>query len=219
MLNAEKIEDPEKLRRIAGLLDREVDRLQQQVRDLAFENARLLGETLTQVDFSYPLLEKILAEPDGAGEPAPPRLARPAQRGHGTRPQERLPVLEHVSELPENERDCKVCNGQLEAMSGQYEESEEITVTERSYTLLVHRRQKYRCRCNANVTTAPGPLKLIPGGRYSLDFAAHVAVQKYSDHLPLERQVEIMARHGLQTTSQSLWDQLEAGAELLKPTY
>jgi hypothetical protein len=60
---------------------------------------------------------------------------------------------------------------------------------------------------------------LIPGGRYSLDFAVHVAVQKYGDHLPLERQVEIMARHGLETTSQALWDQVETAGEFLRPTY
>lgn len=219
MLKTDKIRDPEKLRSVAVLLDREVDRLQQQVRDLTFENARLRGETLGQVDFSFPsaALRKLLAEgmEEEAGVPRP----RPTQTGHGPRSQERLPMVECVHELPETERGCAVCGGSLEPMSGQYEEAEEITVTERSYSLVLHRRQKYRCDCNANVTTAPGPLKLIPGGRYSLDFAVHVAVQKYGDHLPLERQVEIMARHGLEANSQSLWDQVEAAAGVLRPTY
>lgn len=219
MIEVDKIQDPEKLRRVAGLLDREVDRLQEQVKDLVFENARLRGETLAQIDFGFPaLLEKALVENEDDGA-AKPRGKRPQQRGHGPHPQELLPKLEQITELPEQDRACKACGGQLDVMTGQFEESEEITVTERSYTLLVHRRQKYRCRCNGNVTTAPGPLKLIPGGRYSLDFGAHVAVQKYGDHLPLERQVEIMARHGLEVTSQTLWDQLEAGADLLRPTY
>lgn len=218
MLNAEKIQDAEKLRRIAVLLDQEVDRLQKQVRELSFENARLRGETIAQVDFSFPSqsLQKALEEAEPAASPRPPRPSRP---GHGPRPQEHLPIIEKVHKLPEDKRDCKVCGGELEAMTGQYEESEEVTVTERSYTLLVHRRQKYRCRCNGNVTTAAGPQKLISSGRYSLDFAVHVAVQKYCDHLPLERQVEMMAREGLQTTSQALWDQLEAAAALLQPTY
>lgn len=218
MLNAEKIQDPEKLRRVAVLLDQEVDRLQKQVRDLSFENARLRGEPIAQVDFSFPsqALQKALEDEEVTPSGRAPRPARP---GHGPRPQEQLPVVEKVHKLPEDKRDCKACGGQLEAMSGHYEESEEVTVIERSYTLLVHRRQKYRCRCNGNVTTAPGPQKLIAGGRYSLDFAVHVAVQKYCDHLPLERQVEMMARDGLQTTSQALWDQLEAGAGLLQPTY
>lgn len=218
MLNAEKIQDPEKLRRVAVLLDQEVDRLQKQVRELSFENARLRGEPIAQVDFHFPsqALQKALEETEVVSSP---RLPRPARPGHGPRPQERLPVIEKVHNLPEDKRDCKVCGGDLEVMTDQYEESEEITVTERSYTLLVHRRQKYRCRCNGNVTTAAGPQKLIPSGRYSLDFAVHVAVQKYCDHLPLERQVEMMARDGLVVTSQALWDQIEAAAGLLRPTY
>jgi transposase len=40
--------------------------------------------------------------------------------------------------------------------------------------------------------TASGPLKLKPGCRYSPEFAVEVAVGKYLDHSPLERQVRIM---------------------------
>lgn len=218
MFRVDQVRDPEKLRKVVGLLDRENERLQQQVRDLSFEVARLRGEAVTQVDFGFPAvaLERILAEPDR--EQSAPKL-RPAQPGHGPRPQEYLPSVEQLHELPADARQCKVCGGGLEPMVGQTEDAEEIEVEERSYKLVLHRRQKYRCSCNGNVATAPGPLKLIPGGRYSLGFAAHVAVQKFADHLPLERQVEIMARHGLETTSQSLWDQIEAAANVLQPTY
>ena len=34
------------------------------------------------------------------------------------------------------------------------------------------KRQKYRCTCGACIETAPAPLKLIKGGRYSVGFAA-----------------------------------------------
>ncbi len=218
MLRVEQIGDTDKLRRVAVLLDREVDRLQRQNAELAFEVARLRGETITQVDFSFPKeqLAKALAEAAVEAPEAPSR--RPAQPGHGPR-QQQLPIVERRHELAPNERDCKACGGTLEPMNGQYEEAEEITVTERSYSLVWHRRQKYRCRCNASVATAPGPVKLVEGGRYSLDFAVHVAVQKYGDHLPLERQVEIMRRHGLETTSQALWDQLDIAARVLRPSY
>ena len=63
------------------------------------------------------------------------------------------------------------------------------------------------------------PAKLIPGGRYSTDFAVSVAVDKYADHLPLERQVARMARQGLEVTSATLFDQIAALAEVLAPTY
>ena len=59
--------------------------------------------------------------------------------------------------------------------------------------LVRHQRQKYRCRCNGCVATAPGPLRLatrpdVRGTRDSPEFAIEVAVSKYADHLPLERQ-------------------------------
>ncbi len=84
---------------------------------------------------------------------------------------------------------------------------------------MTHRRLKYRCACNACVVTAPAPPKLIPGGRYSVEFAVEVAAGKYLDHLPLERQARAMAREGLDVTSQTLWDQIEALARHLRPTY
>ena len=219
MLRIDQIEDPEKLRRVAVLLDRTVEDLQERVKKLTFENALLRGETMAQADFSFPqaALQKALDGPVEKPGKKPSRC--PDQPGHGPSPQVNLPSVDQVHELPEAERDCSACGGTLDAMDGQYEESEEITVTERSYTLVLHRRQKYRCRCNGCVATAPGPLKLIPGGRYSLDFASHVAISKYADHLPLERQVEIMSRHDLKVRSQSLWDQIEAAARVLRPTY
>jgi transposase len=62
-------------------------------------------------------------------------------------------------------------------------------------------------------------VKLMEGGRYSPEFAVAVVVSKYLDHLPLERQVRMMAREGLDVTSQTLWDQLNAVAYRLEPTY
>ncbi len=46
-----------------------------------------------------------------------------------------------------------------------------------------------------------------------------MATQKYGFHLPLERQVESMEHAGLVVTSQTLWDQIEAAARALEPTY
>jgi transposase len=69
------------------------------------------------------------------------------------------------------------------------------------------------------ILTAPAPPRLIPGGRYSVGFAAEVAVAKHLDHMPLTRQVRQMKRQGLEVTSQTLWDQLLALSKHLAPTY
>lgn len=150
---------------------------------------------------------------------APEPSAKPAQRGHGPKEQPRLPVVELAHELDADKRRCPACDGDLTPMGGQHEESEEVTVVERRFVLVTHRRAKYRCRCNGAVVTAPGPDKLIPGGRYSVEFAVEVAAGKYLDHLPLERQSRQMAREGLAVDTQTLWNQLEALARHLQPTY
>ncbi len=57
-------------------------------------------------------------------------------------------------------------------------------MVERSFRIVRHKRQKYRCRCGAGIETALGPDKLVPGGRYSIDFAVDVAIAKFTDHPP-----------------------------------
>jgi transposase len=220
----DRIQDLDQLRQVAHLLVHENARLHQRLTALLQENARLRGvgarEQLTleiqRLQEQMAGLQRRLFAASSEKRPAAP-AADPAAasespapaRGHGPRPQH-LPLRQVDWTLPEGARRCPTCAGDLSAMRDQHEESEEITVVQRQFVLLTHRRQKYRCRCEATVVTAPGPPKLIPGGRYSIDFAVEVAASKYLEHLPLERQVRSMTREGLQIDSQTLWDQLDA---------
>ena len=81
------------------------------------------------------------------------------------------------------------------------------------------RRQKYRCHQGCTPVTAPAPPRLIPGGRYSLEFAVHVALMKYGFHLPLARQQRLSLREGLGVEAQKLWEQLDALAGHLRKSY
>jgi transposase len=137
------------------------------------------------------------------------------QVGHGPREQPALPVVEKIFALDDADLGCPKCGKILAAFVGQFEESEEITVVERRIVVVKQQRQKYRCECNGCIETAPGPVKLFPGARYSVDFAVEVATGKYIDHQPLERQVRTMAREGLVVDSQTLWDQIERLARIL----
>lgn len=69
------------------------------------------------------------------------------------------------------------------------------------------------------VKTAPGPLRLILGGRYSVDFAIALEIDKRINHLPLDRQRRQMEREGLVITTQAMWDQEDALAVLFEPSY
>jgi transposase len=137
-------------------------------------------------------------------------------RGHGPTDQPKLPSVVVDHKLDDADTTCPTCGGGLKEMEGQYEEHDEIDVVPLHFVVKHHRRQKYACRCGGCIETALGPDKLTPGGRYSIDFAIYVAISKYCDHLPLERQVRMMARDGLVVTSQTLWDQIEQLAWLVE---
>jgi transposase len=216
------------LQQAALLLEKTVISQQHTIAKLQFENARLRGE-MPPAQLELDLLREQLAAlqtkvfapstekrpREGEAEVA----SREPRRGHGPKDQPLLPISTVTHTLPEEERICPVCQGHLKPLGEQSEDSEEITVIEASYQVVTHRRQKYRCSCNGAVVTAPGPAKLTPGGRYSPEFAVHVAEAKYLDHLPLERQVTAMGRKGLDVDSQTLWDQLSTLSRHLRPSY
>lgn len=151
--------------------------------------------------------------PPGAKSDAP----RKPQTGHGPTPQPNLDVITQVHTL--DDTTCPECGGRMGEIPGEFEEHDEIDVESRKPVIRRHKRQKYACQCRECVETAPGPTKLITGGRYSVRFAATVAVDKYDAVIPLERQCKLFARLGLKVTSQTLFDQLWAMACHLKPTY
>jgi transposase len=104
-------------------------------------------------------------------------------------------------------------------VGGPLDELEEIDEIQRRFVLRKIKRKKYRCKCGSCIETAPGPLKLFPGARYSMNFSIAVALAKYLDHLPLERQVRAMLRDGLRIDSQTLFDQCQAIATKLEAAY
>jgi transposase len=234
VIKIETERDIEVLRQVARLLDREVQALHQRVQKLVSEIVHLRGGDASAMQLELEQLQELLARrerelfgdsSEKQKQTSPPKdkpagqSERPKRKGHGPSAQPNLALAEHLHELTQDKRGCPQCGGELVEMNGQFEQSEEISVVQRSFVLVTHRRQKYRCACNACVVTAPGPRKLIPGGRYSPEFSTEVATSKYADHIPLDRQVRQMGREGLEVSSQTLWDQLDALARHLKPSW
>jgi transposase len=225
MVELTKERDLETLRQISLLLERENQRLTKTL-ELTAEVARLRGvadPAQLQLAVLRELEQRraqVFQQPDaGAARDtsAPPK--RPPQPGHRPRPQPTLPVVTIRHELPADDRQCPACGGTLTEMTGQTEDSARITTVKLTYQVEHHLRQKYRCACNGAVVTAPGPAQVMAGARYAPEFGVGAAVAKYADHLPLDRQVRMMARAGLIVDSQTLWDQLNAIAHHLEPTY
>ncbi|RLA61802.1 MAG: IS66 family transposase [Epsilonproteobacteria bacterium] len=101
---------------------------------------------------------------------------------------------------------CPKCGSdKVSEMKNCFEESSEFEVIERRYLLKRHKRKKYSCKCCNKISTAPGGVKLTPGGEYSIQMATQIACDKFEDHLPLERQRKQMKRAGLNVEVKTLF--------------
>lgn len=143
-----------------------------------------------------------------------PKRKAPRKGRRATFP-DHLPRVTTRYELEEEDCTCKRCGGAL------HEIGEEATrELERLETAVVHeiRRAKYACRgCEEGVTTAPGPDRVIDKGLLGHGFLAHVAVERFGQHLPYNRLEKKYASEGLALSRSVLERSMRKLAEILRP--
>jgi transposase len=223
VVDLDREQDIEELRRIAHAQQAQIRILLDALAIKSKEIDALKGKQ-GDVQLTLKMLEALQAKAKAADEAlakaeaahnAKQKPERKPRTSSGPTEQPNLPIIEQEFLLDEADRVCPSCGGGLSPMKGQYDESEMIDVVEVSYRLVKVKQQKYVCRCGSCVETALGPDRTLPGSRYSLAFATKVILDKWLDHIPLERQVRILERHGLVVTSQTLWDLAYAVAQRL----
>jgi transposase len=153
----------------------------------------------------------------------PPPVPKPARaavqpQGHG---RQRLPQsLERrrvVYDVPAEQRQCPHCQRELRHIGEEVRERLEYVPA--SLHVIEEACQKYGCPKGCTVVTAVSPAAPIEKGLAGAGLLAHVAVSKYGDHLPLNRQEAIWARHGVEISRQTMCDWMRQCAELVSPLY
>jgi len=88
--------------------------------------------------------------------------------------------------------------------------SREVCV-EKRYYIKVIKRKKYKksCNCRHPIITAETPNKLIPKSKFSLSFWVDVGINKYKNHMPVERQVSDMREYGVIVKSGTIFGGLK----------
>jgi len=131
--------------------------------------------------------------------------------------------IELESEEIEHDLDsdqCPCCSGEnLKELHKLFEESTEFDVNHTYYILKRHKRKKYKCQNCQKIVTAPGPTKLTPGGKFSIQMAIQIACDKFEHHLPLERQRKKMKNAGLLVSVKTLFSLTEHLYNILYPLY
>jgi transposase len=80
-------------------------------------------------------------------------------------------------------------------------------------------RPRYGCRACGTIHQAPAPERPIGRGLASPALLAHVLVAKYCDHLPLYRQSQIFARHGVEIDRSTLANWVGGACWWLEPLH
>lgn len=130
---------------------------------------------------------------------------------------DQFPVETIMYDLPEGERVCECCGGELHEMSTQTRN--EVTVIPAEVKVVSHVQRVYACRhceheeIHTPIVTASMPKPVYPGSLASASIIAHVMSQKYVDSQPLYRQEQQFARLGFTISRQTLANWMIYGAE------
>jgi transposase len=160
---------------------------------------------------SKPAESALLAESPCAtpASPLPIAAVKPARR----------PLPEHLPRQTQRhepkESACPDCGGALSKLGEDV--SEMLEYVPASFFVVRHVRPKLSCTKCDHIVQAAAPTRPIARGIAGPGLLAHVLVSKYADHLPLYRQSEICARHGVELERSTLADWVGGTSELLDP--
>jgi transposase len=126
-----------------------------------------------------------------------------------------LPRQEIIYDLDEEQKLCP-CGCNLSKIGE--ERSEQLDYIPAKMQVLVHVRYKYACKtCEDTVRLASVPAKPLPKANASAGLLAHILVSKYADHLPLYRQSQIFARHGIDIADNTLCNWVIGCGKIMTP--
>ena len=127
-----------------------------------------------------------------------------------------LPRERKVHEATEAERTCPCCRGLMEAFGE--EVSERLEYVPAVVRVIEDVKLKYSCpRCHEGVVTASAPERPIERVVAGASLLAHLAVAKFSQHLPLYRLEQIFKGQGAEISRKTMCQWLGAVAGLLAP--
>lgn len=79
-------------------------------------------------------------------------------------------------------------------------------------------RKRYKL-ADGRIVIAPLPVQAYPKSNASESVLSHIAVAKYADHLPLNRQIEIFSREGVHLSASTISNWMAAAAQRIEPIY
>jgi transposase len=174
--------------------------------ELALEDLETaIAETQAQIAFVEEKIAASAVDPEKAG-PRKVRKARALPEG--------LPRVERVIEPDSIACPCG-CGDMVRIGEDKTERLDQIPAC---YQVIVTIRPKYACpKGRTGVVQAKAPAHLLEGSWPTEALLAQIAVSKHSEHMPLNRQAVVMARHGVPIDRSVLADWMGRTGALIAP--
>ncbi|MDA3889945.1 MAG: IS66 family transposase [Allgaiera sp.] len=174
--------------------------------ELALEDLETaIAETQAQIAAVEEKIAASATDPDKA-TPRAPRKARALP--------ESLPRVERVVEPDSIACPCG-CGNMVRIGE---DKTERLDYIPARYQVIVTVRPKYACpKGRAGVVQAKAPAHLLEGSWPTEALLAQIAVSKHSEHMPLNRQAVVMARHGVPIDRSVLADWMGRTGALIAP--
>jgi transposase len=193
----------------------------QMARQLAKAMQRAAGNRSEKIDPNQLWLDVVKACAMAAQPAPPPPPERPETPRKPRRSTGRKPLPAHLPRKvvpiavgPED----RSCDCDKPTVKIGVERSEILEYAPPQFTVIVYEREVRGCADGVcPPVTAPVADKVIDKGLPGPGLLANVLVQKYADHLPLNRQIGIFARSGIEMSVSTLCDWVREGAGLLAP--
>ena len=141
----------------------------------------------------------------GAAGGPPAETAAPAENARGNRRKKHpgrnplpasLPRSERRHTVPDADKVCEGCGKPKRQI--REERTEGLNWIPGHFEVIEDVQEVWACSCgDGKVTTAPAPKRHVCGGLARCGLLAQVLINKFRDHLPLNRQAKIFARAGV----------------------
>jgi transposase len=222
-------EDIGLLKQIIVELDAEKEKQEQFVEKLQHQLEQLIRWRFGQRSDRTSSNQLPLFDPASAPEPEQEAVEEaPAEtepkrkkKGHGRNPlPAHLPRERVEYEVAPEDRHCPKCGAECKCIGEEI--SEQLEYVPATLHVIEHVRKKYACpdpACDGTVILAEKPPQPIEKGLPGPGLLAHVVVSKYADHLPLNRQENILARHGVEISRKTMCGWAMSAADILEPLY
>jgi transposase len=193
----------------------EIERLRLIVQKLQRSQFGRRSERLddNQLQFGFEDLEADLARAEAK---LPPSAQKPDTS------KSRIDRLSLSAALPREDRQldiehhaCPCCGGALHLIGETI--TEMLDHVPARLRVIRIRRPRYGCRACGTIHQVPAPERPIAKGLATPALLAHVLISKYCDHLPLYRQSQIFARHGVQLNRNTLANWVGGAVWWLEP--